>query len=240
MLVVILAGSALLSAAWANHLAPTVLTPIHDTALHVGDDLLAAIGDKPRIAPVEDGAHLPFCADVSATDRDDLEPAFALMRGTIEGNRLFGVLVQSGACVEVGQLPYNSAYTRAIRTASGSWAESTIVIDRDVVRSDEDDVLAALLVHETTHLDRAISGTSCVYTASCTVLSNGVDLDEEIAAHAAEARWWLAAYGDNGKRFAFRADAGENRLAHAYLAGTTTFDAYVRRLRNDPREGEGI
>ena len=94
-----------------------------------------------------------------------------------------------------------------------------------------------MLIHEATHVDRAITGRDCARAGGCTRLPNGVYLEEEIAAHAAEAGWWIAAFGAGGKRFAFRADYGENELAEAFLRGDTAFRDYVRDLRDDPRDG---
>jgi hypothetical protein len=163
------------------------------------------------------------------------------MRGTTEGRRLYGVLVEHGVCVTIRDLPYNAAYAESRRTGPDDWSESRIVIDRDIVRITNLDVLAAVLVHEATHIDRAVSGAACfIAPHTCTQLANGVELDEEIAAHTAEAQWWIAAFGKNGKRFAFRDDYGENQLVVAYLNGPAAFHDYVLRFRSDPREGEGV
>ena len=102
------------------------------------------------------------------------------------------------------------------------------------------DVIAAILAHEATHIHRAVDGTACYYANACTVLSNGVDLEEEVVAHEAEAEWWIAAYGRDGKDRAFTADASENRLTAAYLRGPAAFREFVRDMRSDKREGEGI
>jgi hypothetical protein len=71
-------------------------------------------------------------------------------------------------------------------------------------------------------------------------LPNGVEIDEEVAAHTAEAEWWIAAFGTDGKRFAVRNDYGENRLARAYLRGPDAFRAFVTDYRSDPREGADL
>ena len=101
-------------------------------------------------------------------------------------------------------------------------------------------IIAAILAHEATHIDRAVSGTACYYVDACTKLSNGVELEEEIVAHEAEAVWWLAAYGRNGKDRAFSSDASENRLKAAYLHGPDVFRKFVREMRSDEREGDGM
>jgi hypothetical protein len=115
-----------------------------------------------------------------------------------------------------------------------------IMVDRHYVRTTRADVLAALLVHEATHLDRAFSGQACYVRMSCTTLDNGVELEEEVAAHAAEAEWWIAMYGSDGKRLALRTDAFENQLARAYQRGPHDFRAFVAGIRSDPREGKGM
>lgn len=202
---------------------------------------ISEIGESPRFAPQAPTGAVPICRDVERVLVKPLRAAFGLMRGTSEGRRLFSVLVDEGVCVDVRDLPYNAAYAESRRSGANDWSESAIVIDRDIVRITRLDVLAAVLIHEATHIDRAVSGEACFLPPnSCAELANGVDLDEEIAAHTAEAKWWIAAFGKNGKRFAFRDDYGENRLARAYLAGPSAFRAYVLRFRSDPREGEGI
>mgnify|MGYP000117793456 CR=1 FL=1 len=207
--------------------------------------IAADIGEDPHIAPVQPGGALPVCRDVPANYGRALRLAFALMRGTDEGRRLYALLVEHDICVGVTDLSFNAAYASA-RRIGGDWSSSTIVVDRQYIRSISADVLAAILIHEATHLDRAIDGTACweqVTSAgndSCTTLANGVKLEEEIAAHRAEAEWWLAAYGDDGKRFAWNTDDSENRLLDAYLRGSDAFRTYVGDLRSDPKEGEGI
>jgi hypothetical protein len=183
---------------------------------------------------------LPLCAGTDSERARALAGGFTMMRGTPEGDRLFRNLIEHDVCVRVDALPYNSGYTRAVRDFDGTWTESEIVVDDALVQAGETDVLAALLVHEATHLDRAIAGTACWYDDACTDLANGVRMEEEIAAHRAEADWWIAAYGSDGKRFAFRADHGMNLLVRAYLAGWDRFVDYVRTLRGDEREGEGL
>jgi hypothetical protein len=59
-------------------------------------------------------------------------------------------------------------------------------------------------------------------------------------AHEAEAQWWIAAYGRDGKDRAFAADSSENRLKAAYLRGPAEFRQFVREMRSDTREGEGL
>jgi hypothetical protein len=207
----------------------------------LGVVVLAEIAEDPHLTPRHPIGALPVCDDVPRVYGHALRLAFGLMRGTDEGRRLYALLVEHGVCVGVTDLPFNSAYASA-RSIGGDWSASTIMVDRGYVVSLDADVLAAILVHEATHIDRAISRTACYYEAAnaCTTLPNGVELEEEVAAHTAEAEWWIAAYGDDGKRFTWRGDYSENRLAKAYLRGSASFRSYVAGMRSDPREGEGI
>jgi hypothetical protein len=206
---------------------------------------VAEMGEDPHLTPQQPRGALPVCDDVPAVYGHALRRAFGLMRGTEEGRRLYALLVEHGVCVGVTDLPFNAAYASA-RSLRGDWSGSTIIVDRRYVRSLEADVLAAVLVHEATHVDRAIAGTACYLETgaaggdTCTTLPNGVELEEELAAHTAEAEWWLAAYGVDGKRFAWRRDYAENRLAEAFLDGPSSFRTYIAEMRADPREGEGI
>lgn len=206
---------------------------------------LAEIAEDPHVTPQQPTGALPVCDDVPRVYGHALRQAFALMRGTEEGRRLYALLVEHDVCVGVTDLPYNSAYASA-RSIGGDWSGSSIMVDRGYVVSVDADVLAAILVHEATHIDRAISGTACYYESrsptgnACTTLPNGVELEEEVVAHTAEAQWWIAAYGDDGKRFSWRGDYSENRLAKAYLRGEASFRSYIAGMRDDPREGEGI
>lgn len=199
---------------------------------------LDVIGENPRIDADPPTGPLPLCEGVPDVSTKPFRLAFGLMRGTAEGARLYEVLTDNDICVDVDDLEYNAAYAESKRDFRGDWSDSRIVVDRDLVRSGGADVLAAVLVHEATHIDRAVSGKACFVSSRCRRLPNGVEIDEEIAAHEAEAEWWIAAFGTDGKRFAFRADYGENRLARAYLRGEDAFRAYVTAYRDDPREGE--
>jgi len=195
-------------------------------------------GENPRLTSNPVSGALPLC---DTSDKATIKPftlAFGLMRATPEGLRLYDVVTENGVCVAVDEIAYNAAYAEARRSGRDDWSTSKIVIDRDLIRSGAADVLAAVLVHEATHIDRAVSGEACFIDDSCERLPNGVEVDEEVAAHAAEAEWWIAAFGTDGKRFAVRVDHSENRLVRAYLRGGDTFRGYVARFRGDPREGE--
>lgn len=207
--------------------------------------MVAEIGEDPHLTPDQPPGAVPICTSVIPQYVRALRSGFALMRATAEGRRLYDQLVAQNICVGVTDLPYNTAYAAA-REVLGDWSRSTIMVDTDFVRSLSADVLAAILVHEATHIDRAISHTACYDEVKpngkdgCTTLANGVQVDEEVVAHTAEAEWWIAAYGKDGKRFAWRSDYAENRLAKAYLSGDDAFRAYITQMRDDPREGEGI
>ncbi len=203
--------------------------------------VVSIIAEDLAFDPAPAAASYPICAGVGDEDTDRMTDAMDLMRGTEEGTRLFDQLVDQSICVDTERLIYNSGYASGRQSSvDGSWSSSYIMVDRDLLRSGETDVVAALLVHEATHIDRYVSGVACNYARTCTTLANGVDLDEEYAAHAAEAEWWVAAYGNDGKRFATGRDYGLNRLARAWLAGEDTFEAYVLRIRSDPREGSSL
>jgi hypothetical protein len=225
---------------FATHGAPLTLR-----AREFGVVAIAEMGEDPHLTPQQPSGALPICRGVSPVYGRAFRLAFGLMRGTEEGRRLYALLVDHGICIGVIDLPYNTAYASA-RSVGGDWSGSRIMVDRRVVRSIDADVLAAVLVHEATHLDRAISGRACYLETApnggnaCTTLPNGVEVEEEVAAHTAEAEWWRAAYGDDGKRFAWRSDYAENRLLAAYLRGPSSFRTYVADMRADPREGKGI
>ena len=114
------------------------------------------------------------------------------------------------------------------------------MVDREFVSSLYPDVLAAVLVHEATHVDRAVSQVACYVVDACTILPNGVAVEEEVAAHGAEAEFWLQAYGRDGKDWAFSRDHNQNLLKSAYLEGPDSFFAFVSRMRSDDRDGEGL
>lgn len=195
------------------------------------------LAEEPHFAEVRGTTRMPICENVGEQHAEALAFAFNLMRQTAEGERLFQQLVDEGICVRVGEIEYNSGYAYVVQSITGSWSRSYIQIANRHVTDDERDVLAALLVHEATHVDRYIHGTACTYSHDCTVLPNGVELEEEVEAHRAEAEWWIAAYGENGKRLAIGYDFGMNELVDAYLGGEDAFVEYVVRIRGDDREG---
>lgn len=198
-----------------------------------------ALAEEPHFAQVQGQGTNPICEDVAPRQAEALADGFNLMRQTAEGERLFDQLLAEHICVRTGTIEYNSGYAYVVQTITGSWSRSYIKIASRFVDGQEADVLAALLVHEATHVDRYVHGTACSFTETCTILSNGVELEEEVAAHRAEAEWWIAAYGENGKRFALGYDYGMNELVDAYRDGDAAFVAHVRELRSDERERHG-
>lgn len=204
------------------------------------DTAFARMAEEPHFAEVRGATRLPICDTVTRDAAETLAYAFNLMRQTPEGERLFDQLVSEGICVRVGEIEYNSGFAYVVQSFTGSWSRSYIQIATRHVVDDERDVLAALLVHEATHVDRYIQGTACTYAETCTILANGVELEEEVAAHRAEAEWWIAAYGDDGKRLAVGYDFGINELVDAYLDGETAFTAYIAEIRGDDREGSDV
>jgi hypothetical protein len=241
-LVVFVLGSASVAAAWFGASQFSAYGEVDSDVLLGAIEQVgyASIGESPHITSLPPTGPVPICRDVPTQLIKPLRRAFGLMRGTSEGQRLFQMLVDSDVCVTIDDLPYNAAYAFSRETSPDNWSASRIVIDRSLVRSSMSDTLAAILVHESTHIDRAVSGEACLVSDKCDRLPNGVEIDEEIAAHTAEAEWWIAAFGSDGKRFAFRSDYGENHLAKAYLEGEDAFRDYVTSYRSDPREGEGI
>jgi hypothetical protein len=198
-----------------------------------------AIGEEPGADPAPPAAQYPIDRSVPQGLRAPLVKAFDLMRATEEGAELFDMLVDNDVLVSVEPMEYNAGYTTTRWTRFG-WRSSEIVIASDTVRTRTVDVLAAVLVHEAAHAERAITGEGCFYQGDCETLPNGVQIDEEIYAHAVEARWWRAVYGDDGKDFATGTATGENALLEAYLDGTPEFERYVRDIRGDSREGAGL
>jgi hypothetical protein len=205
-------------------------------AFQVATDLA---GEDPHFAANQPTGAVPICPGETMPSIKPLRLAFGLMRGTEEGLRLYEVLIDNDVCVTIDDLSYAIAYAQSQWSPISDWSESRIVVDREIVRSGGADLLAAVLVHEATHIDRAISGASCYRTDDCQLLPNGVAIDEEIAAHAAEAEWWIEAFGADGKNRSFGGyDYAENGIADAYLRGEDSFREYITRARSDTREGD--
>ena len=214
---------------------------VEQSSRHAVHAIVSVVAEEPSFASAPALASYPICAGTGQGDEDDLESGMNLMRATAEGERLFDQLVDEDICVRVEDIGYNSGYAYGRQSpVDGGWSDSYIAVASDLLHSGESDVVAALLIHEATHIDRYVNGLACNYSDTCTTLPNGVDLEEEIAAHGAEAQWWIAAYGSDGKRFATGYDYGLNRLARAYGEGASVFDAYVHNARSDSREGDSL
>jgi hypothetical protein len=201
--------------------------------------LVDTAAENPHFDPNPPSGAVPICPGAAESSIKPLRLGFGLMRGSEEGLRLYEVLVDHDVCISVEDLSFAAAYAQSRWSSVTGWVESTIVIDRSLVRSGGAAKLAAVMVHEATHVDRMISGQSCQLSDDCKLLSNGVPIDEEIAAHTAEAEWWIEAFGQDGRDMAFDSgDLGENAIADAYLDGRMAFRVYITRIRSDPREGD--
>ncbi len=226
-------------------LAGTILTLILVVALVLGRnaDVLGGRDRQPTV-PVFPSSGLDYCEGVDDQDRARIEWAVTEMRRVDEGKALFARLVDVDLCVDTEDLPYNAGYT-AVRSNGREWMVDKIVLATDVVRTLNPDELAAILVHEATHADRAVRGINCYQTRNCTILANGVPVEEEVAAHAAEASFWIALHGPTGTRSGASWSGGwgsawENQLAAAAQEGPDALREFVIAARSDSREGEGI
>lgn len=208
----------------------------------IGQLVLSAtnsLGEEPGVEPASPAQRYPIDRSVAQGLRAPLVQALDLMRAVPEGERLFTLLVENDVLISVEPMEYNAGYTATQWTRFG-WRSSEIVIAADTVRTRKVDVLAAILVHEAAHAERAITEDACFYQGDCEVLPNGVQIEEEIHAHAIEAAWWQSVYGGDGKDFATGTATGENALLEAYRDGEVTFSDYVREIRGDRREGDGL
>jgi hypothetical protein len=198
---------------------------------------IVALGNAP-ISPGDSGNEPGslICNDVSRRHAARLTGGASLMKRSNEGRNLYNELLANDVCITVRDLGYFAGFAIPRRSLDGGWTHSTVEIDRDHLESVGSNILAATLVHEAAHLDRAFHGTSCHTSDDCTELHNGVLLEEEVAAHAAEARWWIAIYGRDGKSDPDPVEAWQNQLAFAYLAGSETFEEFVESFRSDPEE----
>jgi hypothetical protein len=176
------------------------------------------------------------CDDVSRDDALLLSRGFNLVRRTVEGSHLYQEMIDNGICVTVRDLDFHAGLAHPWDSLISGWGHSYVEIDSDHLHGSTLDIVATTLVHEATHVDRAIQGADCGLNSGCVVLNNGVRLEEEVAAHGAEARWWIDMYGSTGKPVQTMEDAWENQLAAAYLDGPDYFSDYVREMRSDPRD----
>lgn len=173
-----------------------------------------------------------LCNGVGDADAMMISRAVALMRSTKEGSALYRDMLSNDVCVTVANLGNRAGLAHGIPSDGSGWQWSFITIDSDHIRQAAPDILAATLIHEATHIARAIDGVDCWHAQTCTELPNGVLLEEEIEAHAAEARFWIARYGEDGTSGTGYGDAWQNEIAARYLAGPETFVAYIYELRS--------
>jgi hypothetical protein len=226
-------------------LAGTLLTLLLVVALVVGRNADVFGGrDRQLTVPVVPPSGLVYCDGVDDTDRARIEWAVTEMQRIDEGKALFERLVDMDLCIDTEDIPYNAGYTE-VRSNGREWMVDRIVFATTVVLPLNPDELAALLVHEATHADRVARGESCDQTGNCTILANGVPVEEEVAAHAAEASFWIALHGPNGTRTGASWTGGwgaawENQLAAAAQKGPDALREFVIEARSGSREGEGI
>jgi hypothetical protein len=204
------------------------------------DVAVAQVGEKPGVDPAPPVSPPRVCDDMNPALVGPLNDAVALMRATATGLPLYDIIQAEGICIGGTDLPYNSAFASARWSSLDGWAGSEIRIDRSYFTSLYPDVLAAILVHEAIHIQRAVERTACYYADACSPLPNGVFLEEEVVAHAAEAQFWIDLYGRDGKDWAFDSDHAQNQLKAAFLRGPIEFEVYIARMRSDDREGQGI
>jgi hypothetical protein len=204
------------------------------------DVAVAKIGEKPRLAAKPEEGQTPLCDTVTESQSRVMTDAVALMRATERGAALYDLLEREGVCIGIEEIEYNSAYALSRWSPENGWADSEIRVDDSFITSLYPDVLAAIFVHEARHIERAIERTACYYADACTTLPNGVELEEEVEAHGAEAEWWIEMYGRDGKEWAFGPDHAQNQLKAAYLRGPAEFRDFVEQARSDSREGEDI
>jgi len=218
----------------------TALPIANSRASTFGDWFWSHVPGEPSAQP----SGLTWCPGVSSVDKKRIDLGAEQMRRTTESETLLENLVDRHICVGVEDLVYNGGYTLTSDDASGEEVRR-VVLASAVVRSLSADELAATMVHEAEHAARVYAGTNCGEISTCTFLKNGVAVEEEEAAHAAEARFWIAIHGSKGKQSSipFSGAAGTdylNDLIAAYQDGPDAFRAYVIEIRSDPREGQDI
>lgn len=154
-------------------------------------------GDARPEAPVEPSG-VAFCRELDRKTTNLFEAAIQEMRSVGNGEELYRLLVERSICLEVDKLgDFVSCFSVSDPTTSAPFTPF-IVIDFYALEIIQPDELAAILVHEATHAQRLFEGTSCYLSSACTLLPNGVELEEEVVAHRAEALWWGARHGPTG------------------------------------------
>lgn len=206
--------------------------------------IIGRSGNPPEPTIVPSG--VSYCEELETKDFRRLEIAIQTMKSVEPGAQLLTTLIENDVCLDLDDIPYNAAYFSWYE--AGFRSDSTIyfiVIDRELLEDSLPDEVAALLVHEATHAHRWFNGLDCEQRRSCTYLANEIRLEEEIAAHRAEAQWWMALHGATGTNSGgsykgTTMSAYLNRLLYYYLKGPTAFEEYVRAIRSGSQEGEGI
>ena len=181
---------------------------------------------------------LTYCGTMSDDDHKRLEQAAEVMRTTDEGKSLEGGLIAHKTCIEVEKLDPDVAGVTEIAWNGSQYAVTDIAIAQELPDRLRKEELAAVLVHEAMHARRTWLGENCVQTDACETLSNGVELEEEEAAHAAEARFWIALYGSGGYHPGIlHSMTGDslflNNLVDAYESGPDAFRKFVKAYRED-------
>jgi hypothetical protein len=188
---------------------------------------LASLASTPA-API-------YCDGAEVEDQTRLSRGFSLMTKTTEGRQLYDQLIDKQICTGVEYIDFAAAYARP--NPKSDWSASVIMVDRWYLRAVTSDIVAASLVHEAKHIDRAINGETCSMFDRCTVLDSGITVEEEMAAHGAEARWWIEIYGAGGRRVASGGGYFMDNLVFAYRQGPEAFREYVIQIRRESAEG---
>jgi len=233
------AGTARIGAA----IGVTVITVLLLLALTIPRAAADATVTPPPFGVGANAGRFPLCDGLDPPERTRLRAGLAVMRRTDEGERLFSLLLDRRVCVGVAELPGRTlASARAVERRPGDWSASTVLVDEARLPRLAVDELAVTLVHEAIHIDRAVRGLRCdsppAGEANCTRLPSGALLEEEVAAHAAEAEWWEAVYGRDGKGTTWIAGGDHDALLAAYHRGEDAFRAYVEAWRG-PAYSEG-
>ncbi|MDQ2683143.1 MAG: hypothetical protein M3Y37_06415 [Chloroflexota bacterium] len=215
------------------------VNPFRTTALRVAG--LAAATETP--APTVQPSGLYYCDDTSDEQIRAIELAAAEMRRTATGRHLQQTFADFPSCIGVMDMNYVAAFTTFNPNLFGSPSAVFIFIHPWVVENYAADELAAVLVHEATHAERLIDKTGCHFIETCQELPNGTFVEEEVAAHGAEAEFWMEIHGPDGTAngVSFTGEAGAaylNRMLDRYLRGPEGFREYVIMIRSDMREAD--